>query len=320
MAWLKLLLYFVSTPYFTEKSIQKEQGIIGQEIDMNEDAPETRVFENLMSSMYEKHPIREPILGTRQSIGRITPQVLYDCHRACYRPENMLLCVIADDDPETISEIAWELTKDMACPHVELPQQWQEMPQCIKSCVTDTMEIGRPTFQLGFKCEPLGTGKTAVFWELVGDLAAEVLFGESTQLYTRLYDIGLIDPSFGGGLDTVSGMAILTASGDSDDPQAVRDAILQQASILAEQGIAEDDFLRIKRSALGERIRSLDSFDSVCFRICAYYFLGFDYFDFPEIYKSIRLEDVQKFIMQTVTAERCCLSVVYPRDDKGKEI
>ncbi len=312
---LQLLLEMVTKPYFTAESVEKEQGIIGQEIDMNGDAPETRIFEDLMEMMYQEHPIREPILGTRQTIAEITPQVLYDCHRAFYRPENMILCVVADSDPEDIRDMALRMTADASCPQVQMKRQWNEPEKCEKNEIASTMEVARPMFQLGFKCDDLGTGEQAIYREFVGDLAAEVLFGESSRLYLQMYEQGLIDPSFGGGLDTVPGMALLTASGDSDDPAAVRDAILEEAKRIAHEGIDEADFLRIKRSALGGRIRSLDSFDSVCFRICAYHFSGFDYFRFPEVYESIKARDVQSFIAQVVTPERCGLSVIEPKEE-----
>ena len=312
---LRLLIEMVAKPYFTKESVEKEQGIIGQEIDMNEDSPENRIFEDLMGTMYQNHPIREPILGTRQTIAQITPQVLYDCHRAGYRPDNMILCVVADCDPEEVKSIAAELTAEMPCPQVETVTGWEETYACEKPLVRSQMEVARPMFQLGFKCDPLGQGKEGIYREFVGDLAAEVLFGESSELYLRLYEEGLIDPSFGGGLDTVPGMALLTATGDSDDPLAVRDAILQRAKQIGEQGIPEKDFLRIKRSTLGGRIRSLDSFDSVCFRICAYHFSGFDYFRFPEVYESVKIQDVQEFIKNTVTEERCSLSVIEPKEE-----
>ncbi len=310
---LRLLLDFVSTPYFTEDSVAREQGIIAQEIDMNEDAPENKVFENLANGMYRVHPIREPILGTRQTIGEITPQVLYDYHRACYRPENMLLCVAGDVDPAEVRELAGQL--DMECPEVTMDTIWEESLSCEKAMVSGQMEVARPMFQLGFKCRPFGTGEQAVYWEFVGDLACEVLFGESSDLYSRLYEEGLIDPSFGGGLDTVPGMAMVTVSGDSDDPEKVRDAILQQAKKLSREGIPEQTFLRIKRSTMGERIRALDSFDSVLFRLCAYHFTGFDYFEFPKIYESIQASDVQKFLADLVTEQVCCLSVIYPKEE-----
>lgn len=173
-----------------------------------------------------------------------------------------------------------------------------------------------PTFQLGFKCEPLDKGEEAVRREITADLAAEALFGESSPLYLRLYEEGIIDSSFGGGYDTVEGMSMLSASGDSDDPQAILDAILAQAESICAEGIPMDDFLRMKRSALGRRLRGLDSFDSTCFRICAYHFSGFDYFRFPAVYETVKAEDIIRFIRQTVTKERACLCVIYPNEEE----
>ena len=177
------------------------------------------------------------------------------------------------------------------------------------------MEVAMPMFQLGFKCEPPEDGDEAVYAEAVGDLAAEALFGESSPLYLRLYEQGLIDTSFSGGYETVDNMAMLCASGDSEDPKAVRDAILQEALRLAREGVPEEDFLRMKRSALGRRIRDLDSFDSTAFRVCAYHFSKFDYFRFPEIYRTVTQEDVRQFIERVVTPQRCCLSVINPKED-----
>ena len=308
---LRLLLEFVTTGYFTEESVAKEQGIIGQEIDMNEDAPETRVFENLMKAMYREHPIRVPILGTRQTISKITPQVLEQCHEAFYNPSNMLLCVVGDADPEQVCELARQMTKGMPCHQVQRQTRWQEDLLCPTPLVTDRMEVAMPMFQLGFKSEPLDNGEPAVRGEAVGDLAAEALFGESSALYLRLYEEGLIDASFGGGFETVDGMAMLTCYGDSEDPEAVRDAVLEEAKRLVREGVSQEDFMRMKRSALGRRIKDLDSFDSVAFRVCAYYFSGYDYFLFPEIYQKVERQEILDFIKTVVRPEGCCLSVIY---------
>ena len=155
-------------------------------------------------------------------------------------------------------------------------------------------------------------GEVAIRQEIIGDLAAEALFGESSELYLRLYEQGLIDSSFGGGFETVDGCAMLTCGGDSHDPAALRDAILEQGAALADRGISEADFRRMKRSALGRRIRDLDSFDSTCFRVCAYHFSDFDYFDFPAVYESVREDEIRQFLKKTVTQERCALSVIRP--------
>ena len=310
---LRLLLEFVSTPYFTEESVQKEQGIIGQEIGMNEDNPDTRVFENLMGAMYRKHPITVPILGDRDSIAQITPQVLETCHRAFYRPGNMLLCVVGDVEPEKVAAMAMEIlpAADTVC--VSRTQAWQEEMTCPQPYVEQIMEVAMPMFQLGFKCEPPELGEPAVRCEAVGDLAAEALFGESSALYLRMYEEGLIDGSFGGGFETVDGLAMLTASGDSDHPEQVRDAILQEAKRLCREGISQEAFLRMKRSALGRRIRDLDSFDSTAFRVCAYHFSKFDYFRFPAVYRAVEIPELLEFLQRVVTPERCSLSVINPK-------
>ena len=314
---LKLLLEFVTTPYFTQESVAKEQGIIGQEIGMNEDNPDSVLFDMLAEAMYETHPIRYPILGTRESIAQITPEVLENCHRAFYRPDNMLLCIVGDVGPEEVEKIAAEKLANVPCPQVEAPRLWNE-PLTVKNpYVTRSMEVAMPMFHLGFKSEPLADGDEGVRREIVGDMAAEALFGESSELYLQLYDEGLIDASFGGGYETIEGMSMLLASGDSENPEAVRDAILQAAEKIAETGISDEDFLRMKRSALGRRIRGLDSFESTCFRLCAYHFSKFDYFRIPELYGQVTKEEILNFIREVVTQARMCLAVITPKKEEN---
>ena len=309
---LKLLLEFVSTPFFTQQSVEKERGIIDQEIGMNADAPDSVVFEQLMKAMYRDHPIQVPILGTAESIRQITPEVLHTVHRAFYTPGNMLLCVIGDVEPETVEALARRvLGTEKREVGVKLLKSEEEMA-CREDTVTRNMEVAMPMFSLGFKSEALGRGDEAIREEMVADLAAEALFGESSELYLRLYEEGVIDSSFGGGYETIDGCAMLLCSGDSDQPEAVRSALLEQAAKIAGEGIAETAFGRMKRSALGRRIRGLDSFDSTCFRICAYHFSDFDYFRFPEIFRDITPGEIQAFLRRVVTQERSSMSVIYP--------
>ena len=170
-----------------------------------------------------------------------------------------------------------------------------------------------PMFNLAFKAEPTGKGAAAIRQEIVADLAAEALFGESSRLYLELYEDGLIDSSFGGGFECLDGCSMLLCGGDSDEPDTVCDAILAEAERIAREGVAEEDFLRMKRSALGRRLRDLDSFDSTCFRVCAYHFSGYDYFNFPEIYESITQADILEFLQRVVTGARCCTVIIYPK-------
>ena len=306
---LRLLLEFVSTPYFTEESVEKERGIIDQEIGMNADDPGNQVFEQLTGIMFD-HPIRQPILGSCEDIRQITPELLHTCHRAFYSPGNMLLCVVGDVDAEEVATIATEILGSQQRPVGEKsPFPPEAMTVRCHGAVKE-MDVAMPLFNLGFKCEALGKGEEAISQEIIGDLAAEVLFGEASALYLNMYDQGIIDSSFGGGFETIDGCALLSCGGDSYTPEAVRDAIFAQAQQICSKGIDEAQFLRLKRSAMGRRIRDLDSFDSTCFRLCAYQMSDFDYFRFPEIYHTITPQQVQAFLSRIIRPERCSLSII----------
>ncbi len=310
---LRLLIEFVSVPYYTQESVEKERGIIAQEIRMYEDNADSRVYENLFAALYAHHPLRIPITGTVESIQEITAQTLNDCHRAFYDPSNMMLCVVGDVEPEAVISIARALLpgkpggisdRSYGLPETLLP---------VQSRCEAKMEIAMPTFAVGFKCRPAEYGIASMRQEFIGDLASEVLVGESSALYQRLYEDGLIDTAFSCGYESVPGAAMLNAGGDSRDPEGVCRAIVEQAQQLLETGIDEALFARLKKSSLGRRLRDLDSFESICYRQCAYYFEGSDYFTFPEVYETIEKEDVLAFLKDTVRPEQMAISIIYPK-------
>ena len=310
---LRLLLRMVNTPYFTPESVEKERGIITQEIRMYEDSAEQRVAEDLFAALYKEHPVRTSIAGTAESIGHITAQSLYDCFRAFYQPSNMVLCVVGDVDAQEVMNIAEEVTPKEASDLPERDYGEPEAMQPVKERTLRCMEISMPTFALGFKCEPAGKGMEIMRREIIGDIAAEVLVGESSPLYQRLYESGLIDGGFSVGYESIKDACLISASGDSDDPEAVLAAIVEEAERIARDGFEQELFRHLKKSALGRRTRDLDSFESICYRICAYYFDGIDYFSFPEAYASVTPEDVQDFLIKTIRPERAALSVVRPK-------
>ena len=309
---LRLLLEFVSTPYFTQESVEREYGIIDQEIAMNEDAPDSREFEALMGLMYQSHPVRIPILGTRESIRQISAQTLYDCHRAFYTPENMILCVVGDVDADAVVRIAEEiLGLERRAAAIKL-RPWQEEMSCLPGPAQLQLEVAMPTFQIGFKCEAAPKGEDSLRTDVIGYLAAETLFGESSPLYLELYEAGIIDSSFGGGFETIDGCAMLTCGGDGDHSEKIYQALLDKTAELVENGLDEQDLLRLKRGAMGRRIRDLDSFDAVCFRLCAYHFLKFDYFRFPAVYADIKAEEIRAFLARVITPERHAIAITNP--------
>lgn len=305
---LQTLLEFVSLPYFTQKSVDKERGIIGQEIRMYLDSADSRVYDNLFAAMYREHPVKIPIAGTEESIAKITSEILELCHKAFYAPSNGMLCVMGDVQPEEIRAWAEEFLPGIKFEKAE-PIYGSESLECVKSRVEDTMEVAMPTFVAGFKDIPAAAGINALRQEFTGDLAADLLLSASAPLYTKLYEQGLIESGFSAGYEGLKGVSMFSAGGDSKDPDAVVAAILHEAETCrVEQAL----FDRIKKAAVGRKLRDLDGFENVCFRSCAYFFEGAEYFDALKALQSVTAEDVEKYIHTVIRPEHMCVSVIRP--------
>ena len=313
---LQILLRFVTTPWFTAESVEKERGIIEQEIRMYEDNADSCMFEDLYAAMFAYHPIRNSIAGTVESIQGITEQTLYDCYHAFYTPANMMLCVVGDVDSKMVFDLAEETVPNGNV----VPERNYGLPEVMipaKSRAERKMEVSMPSFALGFKTEPAESGADSMRQEIIGDLAAEILVGESSGLYTRLYEKNLIDSGFSVGYEGLKGVAMLTASGDSMDPETVASEILREADHIRLCGVDEGLFHRLKRSALGRRVRNLDSFSSICYRVCAYQFEGTDCFAFPERFREIEVSHVSEFLERTICENRMSMAVVRPVQEGG---
>ena len=314
---LKILLSFVSIPYFTEESVDKEQGIIGQEIRMVEDDPDNQVFYALMECLYDHHPIRVPIAGTQASIAKITAGTLYSCHKAFYNPANMVLTVAGDVDPEQVCAIAKEILPNESLPQIDRDYGGEEDSNAACGEKELTMEVSTPIFQLGFKCDPAQRGEAWLQRELTGELACEALLGSSSPLYAKLYSQGLINKNFGYGFELYPGCALMVAGGESRDPRAVRDAVLAEGERLAKEGIDPNLFQRLKKGVYGAKVRGLNSFEFTCISMAQSHFAGVDYFRFPELFDGITKETVEDGIRRWVTAQRCGLAVVRPGEGKA---
>ena len=309
---LRVLLSFVSEPYFTDESVEKERGIIAQEIRMVEDSPDWQVYEKLLGCLYRSSPARVPIAGTVESIAEITAQTLYDCHRAFYCPSNMALCVVGDVDCEAVLAAANEI----------LPRErgeeitrcyGQEDERAAAAEHIEQMEVALPQFLVGFKCR--AEKGDLLRRSLIGEMACDILLGDSSPLYQRLYDEGLINASFGGGYDQLPGAAYLYAGGESERAREVSDAILAEARRLAREGIDPAFFEQIRRASLGATLRALNSFENIAVSLVDGYFRGFDPLRFPEAYESIEQADVERFLRDELTEERRALSIIEPRKE-----
>jgi len=309
---LKVLLSFVSIPYFTQESVDKEQGIIGQEIRMVEDDPDNQVFYALMECLFDHHPIRVPVAGTQASIARITADTLYACHKAFYTPSNMVLTVAGDVDAERVFEIAREVLPAGPGGQIERDYGGDEVGKAVQAEKELRMEVSTPIFQLGFKADPVPAGEERLRRQLLGELACEALLGSSSPLYAQLYDQGLINKNFGYGVEYYPGCALLAAGGESRDPDAVRDAVLAEARRIAGAGIDKQLFQRLKKGVYGSMVRGLNSFEHLCIELAQGYFAGYEYLGFPQVFEKIEQRHVEAYLQELITPERCALAVIRP--------
>ena len=312
---LRILLSFVSIPYFTKESVEKEQGIIGQEIRMIEDNPDWRVYMALVESLYQNHPVRTSVAGTVESISHITHETLYAIHKAFYTPSNMVLTVAGNVDPEEICAIAEEiLPKERAA---SIPRDYGSEEPVEAYCADQTlkMEVSTPLFQLGYKIPPKESGEERYRQSLLGSLACEVVFGDSSPLYAEMYTKGIVNKSFAYAYEEEPGAAFLIAGGESKDPAAVRSAIAAEVERIKTEGVDDALWNRLKKAAYGNDVRSLNSFEHICIGLAQAHFADQNFFAFPEVYASLRKDEVEEFIRSNMTPERCSLAVVEPKGD-----
>lgn len=310
---LRLLLTFVSTPYFTQESVDKEQGIIGQEIRMVEDNPSWRLFHHLLEGLYETNPLRISVAGSQESISHITAETLNKCYDAFYHPGNMVLCVAGDVDPEQVSSIAKMVLPAQPKAQAVKDHGPEEPMKAHQPSITEAMEVSAPDFLLGFKAEPHPDGEENLRLQLVGELAGELFCGTSSPVYQKLYDGGLINKTFGVSYGDYPGAAFLVMGGESDDTSKVVDTLLEEAERIRREGITDQAFLRCKRACYGSRVRGLNSFEQCCVQLAQGEFKGYHYYRFPEVYDGITKADVEEFLSRVLTRERMAFAQITPK-------
>ncbi len=302
---LGVLIRFVQSPFFTDENVEKEKGIIGQEIGMYRDDPAWRCFFDGLRTMYKNHPIRIDIAGTEETIAKIDKDVLHQCYTAFYAPENMILFVAGDVDPEKVEETVNNEAALRPSPSVAfaLPPEPEEV---VSSYVESSLAVSKPMFTLNFKLTPL---KDPVYADAVHEVFGSLLFGKSSSLYRELYAENLIGDSFSYGYSAGAGYAFFQIEGESDAPESVRDRVFAYIEKVRKEGICEDAFERAKRSAFGAAVRLMDDIEKVAHSFVPMAFRGGDFLTYPDVVRAITLSDVNE-ILQGFQKEKCVLSVV----------
>ena len=312
---LRILLDFVSVPYFTQESVDKEQGIIAQEIGMTDDDPEWCNYINIIRCLYHSHPMRTPVVGTVESISHITPQTLYDCHKAFYTPSNMVLICIGNIELDEVCAIAQEILPEESGEKIE--RDYGEIEDLIPATreMETEMEVSMPIFLTGYKCAVPGSPGDFLRENIIGNMACDVLFGDSSPLYNRLYEEGHINGSLGGSFDVLPGAAFLYVGGDAKDPHFVSSEITREALRLTQEGIDEEFYQQIRRATYGQMIRALNSFEDTAIATADGHFREFDYYSFPEVFDSVTKADIEDFFRRNIVPEHSAISIIRPKED-----
>jgi predicted Zn-dependent peptidase len=307
----ELLLNFVQNPYLTDESVEKEKGIIGQEINMYRDNPEWRVSFNLLDAFYEKHPVKYDIAGSIESIDKITKDTLYMCHETFYHPSNMVVTVVGDVDYAKVFEQIEKNIKPTK-KSSEIERIFPEESKGInKKYVEQKMPVSTPLFYTGFKDNNFKLeGIEILKYELGVKLLLSMLCGKSSELYEKLYNEGLINSSFEMDFSLEKSYAHSMIGGESKNPEAVKERLIKEIRKLKDNGLDSETFERLLKASKGRFLRQMNYVESISRSFINLYFKGVTMFDYLEVYDTIDFDYVTDVFDSHFDIEQMALSVI----------
>lgn len=312
-ASLEILLDFVTHPYFTKETVEKEQGIIGQEITMYYDVAGWMSTFNLLRCLYKNHPVRIDIAGTVESIAEITDKLLYDCYNTFYNLHNMCLAVVGDVTPQQVLDVCDRML-ETADP-LSIERSFEDEPREIVNDYCEyNLAMSVPVFSFGYKeeCKSL-TQDIRKIIEVA--ILLEILAGDTSELYNSMFEKGLINTSFSKEYFIGFGYEAITFDGESVNPDEVAGEIKKAVAKLKENGITEEQFETARRSLYGREIMEYNDIDAIANSIIGAHFNGYSVFDAMDIYKTVTKEDVENRLSNMMQEEYSALSVVKNKDE-----
>ena len=304
---LEILLDFVSNPYFTEQTVQKEQGIIGQEIKMYQDEPGWESLFALLRAMYHNHPVRIDIAGTVESISHITAELLYECYETFYNPANMALAVVGNVTVEQVLEIADRMLKPKESKKIE--RKFQIEPETVvQDTIVRNLAVSMPIFAIGYK-EKITTPCRTLKETLESNILLDIIGGKTSQLYEEMLTDGLINTTFDIEYFEGFGYSAHIFNGESTEPEKVRERINREIENMKKQGVDKETFDRIKKKHYGGFIMNFNDIDSLANALIGGYFNGDGLYDQLEVLESITLEDINNRL-NAINIENSSMSII----------
>lgn len=305
---LGILIDLIQSPYFTDETVAKEQGIISQEIKMYEDSPDWRVMMNLFQSMYKSHPINIDIAGTVETIADITPGILYDCYNSYYNLHNMVMTVVGGVDPQEVLKVADEKLRpsQKTDAQIIIPEEPYEV---VRHYTEQRLPVAVPMFEIGFK-EACGREFASTKELICTSILMNAFIGESSELYRRLTDEKLINSSFGHEYLEGPGYRAVLLSGESNYPSLAAEMIDDAVRKLHKNGVSAEDFDGARKVVYGRMVAGLDNNRSIASELINGEFTGRKIFESAEALADVTLDDINERLKYEFDADNSCLSVI----------
>ncbi|MHA0856030.1 EF-P 5-aminopentanol modification-associated protein YfmH [Paenibacillus sp. CMAA1364] len=310
---IETLINFVQHPYFTDQNVDKEKGIIGQEIGMYQDNADWRVYFGLIEAMFKVHPVHIDIAGTVESISTITKETLYSCYKAFYHPSNMLLFVVGGVKPEEVFQLVRDnQAKKSYEPQGAIERIFEQEPvEVAEKKRVKNLSVSMPKCLFGYKDKHVGLeGEELLKRDLTSKLMLDLLFGSSTTLYQKLYDEELISDSFGYEYNSSSHYGFSVIGGDTRDPDLLLSRVQEEVTRIIGEGFQEKDFERSLKKKVGGYLRMLNSPENIASEFTKYQFRGSDFFNVLKVYESITLNEVNDRLKEHIDWSQIAVSVV----------
>ena len=311
------LVNFVTHPYFTAETVQKEQGIIAEEIRMCRDNPYDCCYYNMLEGLYLEHPVKTDICGSVSSIASITPDVLYEVYRAYYQLSNMALVVCGDVTPDEVFEIADKHLPRRADQIPPPRRKTLEKPAAHRPRIVASGQVAKPIFSIGIKDTAIPEEPNERLKRDAGmAILSEMLFSESGELYNTLFDEGLISPEFSADYALTRDFAFLQLAGEANDPDLVFDRIKEHLEKKKAEGLCFEDFERCRRIEYAEYIKSFDSTEEIANTLLSFVFEGAELFSYADVLSDIEFSYVEALFQQIFEPAHYTLSIIVPKKEE----
>lgn len=293
----EILLNFVQEPYFTEKTVDKEKGIIAQEITMYDDQPDWRLYFGTIENLYHEHPVKIDIAGTVESIQDITAEHLYECYETFYHPSNMALFVVGAVDPDEMMDFIKKNqdTKKFKEP-AEIIRKFPDEKETVAIAERSlAMDVSKPKLNIGMKCTKTDIeGEEMLIQELSSGLVLDILFGRSSDFYTKTYKEGLIDESFSYDFTMEKGFGFAMIGSDTEQPEALEAEIRKTIREAVENwSITDVELDRMRKKKIGQFMRSLNSPEFIANQFTRYAFNKMNLFDVVPTLEKLTVQNLK---------------------------